>query len=479
MAPANSAPLHAPAAPLAPRWPILTQQARVPWTWVALIQLPWFGLNVLDQLSRTAFTFTLQPYVSAPWIITLCTSFDSLFNLLVGAPCNYASDRVWTRWGRRRPFLIIGHLAAGALLIALPLAREFAVLLAVLVLYELVRDVASPTESLEKEVVPVPQRGRGQAITNFARTGGVLFFSAVLLARFDAHYELPGGVTLTGEQIMYWSGAAISFAMAAFYLFCVRETRPATVTAAVPSAVGNRLHTTHFVQAVFGSRQNWALYALGIAMAVFWSGLGNLAPLLVTEQFGYPKSTLAWLNASGQIFTLVAVLPLGGWLADRCDRARLLQGAAMAMLAHHVTFYVYARHFAPHGVPPIGVLVAFSMANVAIGNVGVVAAVSLLFDYVAAGQMGTISAGIGITRTLFDLLARNLIGVWVTVYSSHFAVGGRTDYLSGYHYLIAFAIAATAVVFWFTRLARRGQLVPHGRIEQAERMKHEGAVRSP
>jgi hypothetical protein len=72
------------------------------------------------------------------------------------------------------------------------------------------------------------------------------------------------------------------------------------------------------------------------------------------------------------------------------------------MTLHHIAFYLYARHFAPGGVPPVAALVGFSMLNSAIANIGVVAAVTLQFDYVAASHMGTISAGIGITPEMAD-----------------------------------------------------------------------------
>jgi hypothetical protein len=263
--------------------------------------------------------------------------------------------------------------------------------------------------------------------------------------------------------------------MAAFYCFCVREVEPparaepAKSVAPAPGRPGVRGIVRTFVRDVFGSPQNRAIYVIGIAMTVFWSSLGNLAPLLVTEQFGYSKQALAWLDSSGQIFALLVVLPVSGWVVDRFDRAKLFQGAAVAMTLHHAAFYVYARHFAPGGVPPMAVLMAFAMINVTIMNVGVISAVALQFDYVAAGQMGTISAGIGLTRTAFELLTRNVIGAWVTICSAKFAPGGRVDYLSGYQYLILFALGATAAAIWFVRLTRSGRLVPHGRIEQERR----------
>lgn len=462
------------------RWPILTQQPRAPWLWVVLIQFPWFTMNVIENLSNTMLTFTLREFTSTAWVITLVTSFNVFFNMVVGSACTYQSDRIWTRWGRRRPFLIAGSAVSFVFLVAIPLVRDFWLLVVVLCFYEMVRDIGSPIEPLEKEVVPAPQRGRAQAITQLARVGGALFFSVVLLGRFDATYAL-GGWVVEGRQFVYWVGAAIALGTAAFYLFAVKEVppvdRPAMTTPRparpwrLPSPARTGRVLGQFFRDVFGSRHNLALLMVGVLMAVFWTDLGNLQPLLITEQFGYSKQTLGWIQGFGQVFTLVVVLPLSGWLADRCDRVTLFKLCAAGMVVHHVGFYVYTRYFAPDGVPPVAVLLAFSALFFAVGNVGVIAAVAMQFDFIESNRMGTITAGLQISRTLSNLLTRNAIGVWVSIYSARFVAGDRVDYLSGFQYLILASLVALAGATWFARLVRSGRLVPYGQLEQQERLR--------
>lgn len=464
------------------RWPILTQQPRAPWMWVIAIQLPWFTLNVIENLSNTMLTFTLREFTSVAWVITLVTSFNVFFNMVVGSTCTYQSDRIWTRWGRRRPFLIVGGLCSAVFLTLIPFVREFWMLVAVLCLYEMLRDIANPTEALEKEVVPAPQRGRAQAVTQVARVGGALFFSVVLLGCFDEQYSLPGGVVLEGKLVVYWTGALLALGTAMFYLLCVREVPPQGFD---PEAHRNRVKppisarrvvdgVVGFFRNVFGSRHNLVLLLVGVIMTTFWTDLGNLQPLLITEQFGYTKQTLGWIQGFGQVLTLVVALPLSGWLADRFDRVALFQWCAAGMLVHHIGYYLYARYLAPEGIPPVPVLLAFSTLFYSVGNVGVIAAVAMQFDFIETSRMGTLTAGLQITRTLFNLLTRNAIGIWVTVYSVRFVTSGRSDYLSGFHYLIVSSAVALVGAIWFGRLVRSGRLQPRGILEQEARLRAAG-----
>src|SRR5690606_19998019 len=136
--------------------------------------------------------------------------------------------------------------------------------------------------------------------------------------------------------------------------------------------------------------------------------------------------------------------------------------------------YLYARYLAPEGIPPVPVLLAFSTLFYSVGNVGVIAAVAMQFDFIETSRMGTLTAGLQITRTLFNLLTRNAIGIWVTVYSVRFVTSGRSDYLSGFHYLIVSSAVALVGAIWFGRLVRSGRLQPRGILEQEARMRAAG-----
>jgi MFS family permease len=333
--------------------------------------------------------------------------------------------------------------------------------------YEMLRDTGSPTEPLANEVVPPPQRGRAMAICQVVRTGAGLFFFSFMIGRWDDTYHL-GSWTMTGEMLIYWSGAALALVMIAFYWFAVQEVKPAEFR----PADGSEFSVTaarRFLKDVFGSRQNRFLFAIGLAQMIFWIGLGSLGPLLITEQFGYSKQVMGTIAAVGTLFTMILVLPLAGWLADKVNRKQVFVLGAATMTLMHLLFYVYCRYMAPGAIPPVGVLIGFGLVNSAVSNIATMASVAMMFDYVPTSKLGTISAGLGITRGVASVLVNNGVGLWVTGYSYLTMPKGKYDYLSGYQYLFLLGLAATAMSIWFARADARGELSKDGLTEQQAR----------
>src|SRR5690606_39084329 len=134
----------------------------------------------------------------------------------VGATCNYASDRVWTPVGRRKPFLIVGWLSVAAGCFILPEVSTLWVLVVTLFFYEMLRDAAAPYESLCNEIVPPHQRGRATAMNNFVRQAAMAVFFAVMIGRWDSSFQLPGGIVVSGQRMIFWLGAAMALGSLAF-----------------------------------------------------------------------------------------------------------------------------------------------------------------------------------------------------------------------------------------------------------------------
>lgn len=105
------------------RWyqlPIRTQLPRVPWAWCLAMQMPWFVFLYIEFCSSATVTFTLRKFIEHPQLIALVGSLNTAYNMIIGASANYASDKVWTRFGRRRPFLLIALVSAAGFLVFIP-----------------------------------------------------------------------------------------------------------------------------------------------------------------------------------------------------------------------------------------------------------------------------------------------------------------------------------------------------------------------
>ncbi|HUG12082.1 MAG TPA: MFS transporter [Opitutaceae bacterium] len=456
-------------------WPIRTGQSHAPWLWVFLLSGPWAAKLYFEQISNVAITFKLREFTSTPAIITAVGSFNLVFNILVGASCNYSSDRIWTRWGRRKPFLMFGWgtIAVGCLI--LPEINTLWLLIAALFFYEMLRDMDNPCEALINEVVPPKQRGRSQAILTFMREAMKVLFFAVLIGRWDETYELPFLGTIMGDKVVFWTGTLIALGAMAFVWFGIEETPPAHRPPPRPpltfAFVGGAVRK--FVRDVFGQRQWRAIYAVAVAQMIFWIGFGSLTPLLFTEEWGFSKQTYGNIIAMGSPFVLFVCLPIGGWIADRMDRLTLFKSLAFGVTACHLVFFIYLKLRGGTGSPPLAVVLAYWLLHTGIGSVGVVCTVSMMFDFVPRDRLGTVSSGIGITRGVASIVVNNGIGLWITGWSQ---LSGNPetagyDYESGFIYLIFCGVAATSVAFWFARQVNAGRLIKHGVIEAEAALK--------
>ena len=84
---------------------IRTGEKHVPWSAVFMLAMMWFmwGFNVFA--GGQALTFTIRKYSSNPQTISLVLTVAGV--VMLGPVISYLSDQVWTRAGRRRPFLIV------------------------------------------------------------------------------------------------------------------------------------------------------------------------------------------------------------------------------------------------------------------------------------------------------------------------------------------------------------------------------------
>src|SRR5678815_2909521 len=111
---------------------ILTRQKHIPWSWVILITAT-SGVGMLvESVSTTALTFTMRKFTSDPALIAFLGSINIAFNFLVAPYASWKSDRIWTRFGRRKPFMVAGMCILLPALVAAPLAPSLWALTAVI-----------------------------------------------------------------------------------------------------------------------------------------------------------------------------------------------------------------------------------------------------------------------------------------------------------------------------------------------------------
>ena len=93
-----------------------------------LIGTGWFGVQVFWAFHAGTMPLFLKGFTDSKFTISLVLSLAGLSGGLVPPLVGYWSDRSATRFGRRRPFVLVGSLGAMLCVLGLPHAHSFAAL---------------------------------------------------------------------------------------------------------------------------------------------------------------------------------------------------------------------------------------------------------------------------------------------------------------------------------------------------------------
>ena len=448
-----------------------THHARARWSWVVWITLPWVSFFYAENVSNAPLTFTLRKFVENPAIIGLIGSINVAFNFIVGVVTSYMSDRVWTRWGRRRPFLMIGWSGVAVCMALVPLAPNLGTLVVIIVLYQFFADIAKPLEPLTNEIVPAPQRGRFATIRSMAQNLMNLFFFGVMVAQFDRIYDIDAWgrtVQLRGDVVLYWTGSFLLLIAVAFLAFKVRETPPPG------GIVRERLALWPLLRDIFGHRQWWTVYLIYSVPMIGLPGLDTFSPLLQTEQLGFTRAQFGGAASAGMLINLFLFIPLAGFLTDRMPRLLLMQIGVVMHAVVFFIFFLYLRYVADYTIS-IYTLIGFGIAAVLFKTCAYVVWAPLVYDYIPRDRFGTVSAGFAFVGGIAPFLLINLAGVWVTTYTRIFGARGQGsyDYSSIYVLQMIAALVALGITFHVKREERKGRLIAYGQLEAEERRRAE------
>ncbi len=407
---------------------------------------------------------------------------------MVGVTAAYLSDRIWTKWGRRKPFYIISTLGCAVLLFALPLVGSLWMLIVAIVMYQFFVDLNKPWEPLFNEVIPPTQRGRGGVFRMTSGNIGLLLFNWVLISQFDRIYEFatPFGA-LSGEMVLYWTVALVMLATGLFLLWFVEESPPPVTEENPPLSeyrptpiLGVRWGggpsqgfwpalKTLFGQ-MFGSRQAvyvYALYACPILASTILYHPNYT--LLYTEQLAMPKELYGRMTAISLGCMIVIFTPFAGYLADKVNRIGLMRFGILGASVMQLVFFLYLTLRTGEGSPPFVFLLSLS-----IGTSFFLAFLwavwgPVVYDYVPSNKMGTYQAGIMFTSAMIAFVQTNMGGWWVKAWSGLFGGGAPgQNYDHSSILIMAFLIGLFALypTVLFQRAERRGEIKPEGRLER-------------
>lgn len=458
-------------------FPMWTGRGHVPWLWVVLFAFPTFSHTLLESISGAALTFTMKKFVSDPALITLLGSTNIAFNFLVGPWAAWKSDQIWTPLGRRRPFLIFGWAVLFFTLICVPLAPTLPWLVLCIVVYQFCGDLGyvGTWNPLFYEMIPSHQRGRAVVVK---RTGSLLArlgFNLLLIGQFDETLKIDWTLNffdapplvITGEKLIYWTGAFAVLLVVLQMLFLVRESQPQKMP--TPS----RFSPVALLRELFGVRQYRLLFLLVFCSMALTSGLGQLFPLLITEQFGFTKKDLGLIWSINHGMEIFVILPLALLLVDRLDRFRVFQAGLILSTVQNIVFWFYVKNLPPGQGPDFYHVVFFNLWNSAVDVMASVALEPLIFDFIPRNKMGTLNSGFVFVRGALSLLVMNGVGLWVKYFSQWMQFEGGYDYMSGFLFTFVIGILGILATMKFNRHLKAGELVKYGLLEEQAAQKAE------
>src|SRR5438477_4892110 len=160
----------------------------------------------------------LKSFGAPDLLIGLLSSTRSIEGAVIQPTIGALSDRVWTRFGRRRPFILIGIPLSAVFFVAGAFVNDLLLLAVVIFLFSIFFNVAvDPYTALLADIAPLQQRGWLSGLA----TGVQLFSSVAFLAVIAA--TTGGGSVPVWVYVLVGGVLLLSFALTAFGVHEPRE----------------------------------------------------------------------------------------------------------------------------------------------------------------------------------------------------------------------------------------------------------------
>ena len=181
---------------------------------------------------------------AAPGTLALVVGPGLIAALISNPLFGYLSDRTRLRWGRRKPYILIGTLVNVAGLGIMAAAPSIPVLIGGLVLVQLANNAAAaPFHALLPDLVPAQQRGKASGYMGLGQMVGTILGATLpgIVFGVNAQGLINGQESLAQYHqtvyLAYGFTALFILALALATVLTVRE-RPVTERADMPTAAG-------------------------------------------------------------------------------------------------------------------------------------------------------------------------------------------------------------------------------------------------
>ena len=286
--------------------------ARISLFWLGLSTV-WGGLNVVYLPDRVE---TLVGSAQKGTFLGILVSVGLVVAVVVQPVMGGVSDRATARWGRRRPFMLVGSVASALFLLLMAAVSTYALLFAAVILLQISSNSAhGPYQGIIPDLVPANRRGRASGFFGMANQVGILL-GALIAGQF-----LDRGQT----SLYLIAAAAILVTVAVVSALTIQEEpleeKPAFsgIAQELRSRLGELKTRPGFA---------WIL----LSRLFFFMGLlaaDQILLFFVKERLGNEENPGLYVTiclATVIIVAVIVALP-AGWISDRTDRRKLVFSA--------------------------------------------------------------------------------------------------------------------------------------------------------
>jgi MFS family permease len=303
-------------------------------------------------------------FALAPSLALFIMTWDNLINVFLQPWVGARSDRTWNRFGRRKPWILLGAPIAALGFIFLPFAPTVMAMAA----FVLITNVGmalfrSPTVAWLGDLFPAADRSKANGIINLmGGLGGIIAF-------------LGGGVLFNqlGRPAPFFGGALLMLVAVGVAVLLVREPRYRSESASGDTAVPER-GLRDSLRVVWRNPERSGLYIL--LAILFWfigfyaleTGLSSFAVFTLGIAPGTASIYAASITVSFMLFSLPA-----GLLGNRLGRRTVIRAGLVGLL-----IFLAAGYFVIQGAVTFIVLLVILGIFWAMVNVN---SLPLLYDF--------------------------------------------------------------------------------------------------
>ncbi len=254
-------------------------------------------------------------YTNSAFLITVILSLGAFLSIFLSPFFGKRSDRTWTKFGRRKPYLMVSVPLVSLFTILIPHSSSYTILI-VLVIFEAIAGLIgfSPLFSLIPDNFKAEERGKVNAMfILFIGLGGACA-AALGYKLWDINYHL-----------LFYVASAITLVFGVLSFFFIKE-RPF-----VDDSLSSKSHSFKaYLKEVLGDKRI-TLYYCGDFFRWFCKNvIIQMVTLFAANELGVSIGLAGQVLLVFNLVKLASALPIG-IITDKIDRKLFLQGGTVLM----------------------------------------------------------------------------------------------------------------------------------------------------